>query len=295
MELRQFTYFVAVAEELHFSRAAKRLHMTQPPLSRQIQRLENELGLKLFKRTQRSVRLTKAGETFLEQARAMLAQAERTKDLCRRTQLGEVGELKVGLTPIDHGPGLIDFIRRFRESRPDVHLTLLELPTNEQLKALHERRIDAGFLQTYEHELNGLRSIRVLSKRYWLAVPEDHELARFKRIPIAALEDVNFILPSVTDQPGIMRVIIGSCRQAGFNPRIDIEARVGKQMALTMVAGGLGVTPCTRLNLSNPLPGVAYRKISVGWPRMEITFAWKPDETHLSMQRFVEIVRKPTT
>ena len=147
VELRHLRSFFAVAEELHFGRAAARLHISQPPLSQQIRRLEDELGARLFRRTKRRVELTPAGSAFLTEARQTLAQAERTVRAAQRAERGEQGELAVGyVTSATYGP-LPDVIRRFRQRFPDVELRLQNLRSVEQRQALVDRRIDVGFVR----------------------------------------------------------------------------------------------------------------------------------------------------
>lgn len=286
MEIRQLLYFVTVAQELHFCNAAKRLHMTQPPLTLQIQKLEDELETKLFERTKRSVKLTTAGEVLYEQATVILDRVDSAKDLCQRTSTGEIGELTVGFIPIALDLKILDFIRKFTKEFSRVRLSLHEMGTNEQIEAVHSGEMMVGFIQTFDHDLSGLESLKILSEKYWLAVPEDHELAGLERIPVKALEDVNLIIPPTKVQRGIIGAVVGSCRQAGFEPRIDFVVN-GKHTALALTAGGLGVTPVSRSYIRNPLPGVAYRPLSASWPRMEIAMIWRRDEPSPILHKFV--------
>ncbi|MCP4573680.1 MAG: LysR family transcriptional regulator [bacterium] len=290
MELRQLLYFVTVADELHFSRAAERLHMTQPPLSMQIRRLEEEMELELFKRTKRSVKMTAAGEMLYRQATAILDKVDRTKELCRLTHRGEVGRLTIGFIPIALELELLGPIKRFRKKCPGVHLTLQEMGTSEQLEAVHRGRAQVGFIQTFDRAPQGLESRRIASETYWLAIPEQHELAGYRRVPLAALEGVNLILPPRRVHAGITGAIVGSCRQAGFEPRVEV-AVAGYHAALSLVASGFGVTHVPKAYTKKPVAGVAYRPVSVAWPRMEITMIWRRDDADPVLARFVEAVK----
>jgi DNA-binding transcriptional LysR family regulator len=148
MELRHLRYVVALAEELHFGRAAARLGISQPPLSQQIQALEAELGARLFERSNRRVALTEVGRLFLEQARMVLAAADRAAEVARRAQRGEIGEIRIAFTASAPFTTLIpQTIFAFRRSHPDVHLQLQEMPTRQQIEALAERRLQIGFLR----------------------------------------------------------------------------------------------------------------------------------------------------
>ncbi len=288
MELRQLLYFVTVAEELHFTRAARRLNMTQPPLSLQIQRLEEELELRLFERSKRSVKLTPAGAALFDQAVAILEKVDYARDLCRRTQLGEVGELAIGFIPIALDLKLLDIIRIFRDRFAEVRLSLFEMGTNVQLEALRRGKIMLGFIQTHEHDLRGLGTKRVVSEPYLLAIPADHDLARRRRIPVKALKDVNLILPPRPVQPALHDSIVGSCREAGFEPSVEFEV-YGKHTALTLTANGLGVTPVSKSYLRNPPAGVVFRPIEPAWPKMEVTMIWHPESMNPVLQEFLAL------
>ncbi|MCP4573664.1 MAG: LysR family transcriptional regulator [bacterium] len=289
MEIRQLLYFVTVAEELHFSNAAKRLHMTQPPLSMQIRRLEEELDLKLFERTKRSVRLTAAGEAFHKHAVSILEKVDHTMEFCRRTSVGEVGELKLGIVPVALDTKILGLVKKLQKGLRNVRLALFEMDTTDLLAAVRSDRLSVGFVQTYDHDLGGLESVRVASETFWLAVPENHDIARLKKIPLSALEGVNLILPPTEEQQGIVNAVVGSCRQAGFEPRTDFAVS-GQHTALALAAGGLGVTPVARSASRQQTPGVVYRPVSAVWPKMEITMVWKRHEENAVLRRFLEVV-----
>ena len=175
IELRHMIYFIAVAEELHFGRAAERLFIAQPPLSQQIQRLEKELGALLFRRTKRSVELTEAGAVFLEEARRTVAQAELAISTARRAQRGEVGRLAIGFVASATYLSLPETLRTYRRNYPEVELSLSELTTAQQVKALLNRQLDVGFVRPplYTTEIE---TYILMEEEFVLALPETHAL-----------------------------------------------------------------------------------------------------------------------
>src|SRR5215470_12019244 len=186
IELRHLRYFLVVAEELHFSRAADRLDIAQPPLSHMIQRLEHELGVSLFHRTKRRVSLTEAGIIFHEEAKRALAQAERAVSRVRRASRGELGRLVAGFIGSATYSVLPPIIRRFREQYPDVDLHLQELSTVQQVHALREGQLQVGFLRPFEQEPT-LKRMVVLREPLLVALPEHHGLSQQAKISMRML------------------------------------------------------------------------------------------------------------
>ncbi|MBV9228842.1 MAG: LysR family transcriptional regulator, partial [Chloroflexi bacterium] len=202
MELRHLQYFVAVAETLNFSRAAERLCMAQPPLSQQIQRLEEEVGAQLFYRTKRSVRLTEAGQLFLQEAYRTLSQAEHAIQTARRAGKGEIGRLAIGFVGSSAYGFLPTVIRTFRERFPDVELTLREITTVEQVQALHEDRIQVGFLRL-PVSADNIEYEPVQREPFFLVISAKHPLASLPEIPLHALEYEPFIFVPHALAPGL--------------------------------------------------------------------------------------------
>ncbi len=184
MELRHLRYFVAVAEELHFGRAAQRLQMAQPPLSQQIRQLEQELGVELLYRTKRTVRLTEAGLAFLHQARQILVQSEQAIEVAQRASRGEVGRLAIGFVGSATYSLLPTAVRSFRHQFPDVRLMLHEMTTSEQIEALHDDRIQVGFIRPPISD-DKLSVETVLQESFVAVLPEAHPLATQTRRCIA--------------------------------------------------------------------------------------------------------------
>lgn len=241
MELRLLRYFIAVAEELHFTRAAERLHMAQPPLSQQIRQLEEELGVALLARTRRRVELTEPGRQFLADARRILAEVDQAVHRARRAARGEVGELTLGMvTSAALEDTLPRLLRAYRQRYPSVAITLRELSTGEQLAALREGRIDLGFLRPPVHE-PGIVLTTLVREPLVAVLPAAHPLARRRRIPLKALAAEPFIMIPRQHGLGILDLVTGACLQAGFTPRIAQEARE-LQTVVGLVAAGFGVS-----------------------------------------------------
>lgn len=244
MELRHFRYFVALAEELHFTRAAKRLGISQPPLSQQIQQMEAELATPLFERTQRRVTLTEAGRMFLTEARATLAQAARAETIARRAGRGEIGELRVGL--FASAPLLPAFARSilaFRRRLPDVHLSLREGPTFWQVDALQRRELDAGFLrcQGAADLPSDIAAVELFREPLMVAMHRDHPLAKKRGalpLPLLAGEDMIFFSRAVGTS--LHEQLAALCRRHGFAPKVTQEVRENSTL-LGLVATGLGI------------------------------------------------------
>ncbi|CAA9463972.1 MAG: Transcriptional regulator, LysR family [uncultured Rubrobacteraceae bacterium] len=297
MELRHLRYFVAVAEDLHFRGAAERLRIAQPALSQQIRKLEDDLGVKLFDRSGRRVRLTPAGSAFLEGARATLGQAEGARRAAVRADRGEVGRLSLGFTGSAAHEVLPRLVRAFREDRPDVELELRSLYTPQQVRALEEGRIDAGLLRS--PPVHDLLEVLPVSREALLAVlPEDHPLASEERVPLAALADEGFVLPPRRLSPAIHDRVIGLCRQAGFSPRVVQESAESEsdsaalQSIAGMVASGLGVSLTVNIPESLNNPGAVCRPVygpEAGW---DLVLAWRRDEGSPVVRAFVEVAER---
>jgi DNA-binding transcriptional LysR family regulator len=289
MELRHLYYFVAVAEELHFGRAAQRLRIAQPPLSQQIQKLEEELGVQLFRRTKRRVELTEAGQVFLQEARQALAQVEQAVTAARRAGRGEIGRLAVGFVGSASYEILPRMIRRFHECFPDVELVLREATTSQQIRALHEGRIHVGLLRPPVSG-DALVIESFLVEPLIAALPETHALAGQPAVSLQELAHERYITFPRHLGPGLYDQIISICQQAGFSPEITQEA-VQMQTILGLVATGIGVAliPASARNLRSA--GVAYSELQGVQSGVEMALAWRKDDASPSLQAFLKVVR----
>lgn len=245
MDLRHLRYFLAVADEMHFGRAAARLGISQPPLSQQIRALEEELGVRLFDRTSRRVRLTRAGESFLPQARQTLEQAERAVQAARRAQLGEIGHLVLGMTAsVPFVPKVSSALYRFRETHPGVELTLQEMARDEQLAAVEKGLIDTAIVRGFECPALApdLTATCLIEERMVLAVRENHPLATREASPtIADLRGEPLVLYAAAAGAGFNEHLFNLCRMAGFQPQVVHEAS-GLATLLGLVSAGFGST-----------------------------------------------------
>lgn len=242
MELRHLRYFVAVAEELNFTRAAARLHIGQPPLSMQIRDLEGEMGVRLFERTQRRVALTPAGQCLLEHAYRILGGVREAVEAAQRAARGELGELRVGFTSsLPFTDLLPDALHAYRRRFPAVRLQLSEMFTPEQFGALARGELDVGFVRLQGGRApDGIALREIARNPLRLVVNASHRLARAAAVSFAELRDEDFIgFPADvgTDLPAVLR---GLCRQAGFEPRIVQTAREATTQ-IGLVGAGLGV------------------------------------------------------
>lgn len=290
LDPRRLACFVALAEELHFTRAAARLRLTQSALSQQIARLEAELGVALLVRSSRRVALTAAGEVFLDGARATLAQAAEASQAARRAARGEVGRLMLAFADAAPLGVLPRLVSRFRAACPEVQLTLSEMLTADAAEAIVHRRLDAALLRPMP-ATDALETLVLWREAYLLALPAAHPLAAREEVPLAALRDEPFVATS----PGKGRYIDGRFR--GALARAGVRPRVVQQVdQLTAVAGlvgaGVGVAfmPASATRLA--MEGVVYRPIAGrDVPVAEMALAWRRDETAPTVARLVAVAR----
>lgn len=281
MDLRHLRYFLAVADEMHFGRAATRLGISQPPLSQQIRALEDELGVRLFERTSRRVKLTGAGQIFLPQARQTLMQADHAMLTARRAQLGEVGHLALGMTAsVPFVPKVSSALYRFRETYPDVELKLEEMPRDEQLAAVEKGQIDTAIVRGFDCPplSTGLVATMLIEERMVLAVRETHPLATRNNEPsIADLRGEPLVLYGASSGAGFNEHLFRLCGKAGFQPLIVHEAS-GLATLLGLVAAGFGSTILAESLVRLHVEDLVYRELA----DPVITRLWLVHKTTLS-------------
>ncbi|KAF0595931.1 LysR family transcriptional regulator [Pseudomonas aeruginosa] len=263
MELRHLRYFIAVAEELHFGRAAERLGISQPPLSQQIQALEEEIGARLFERTNRRVELTDAGRLFLDESRQVLAQVDKAVLLARRAHLGELGELKIGFTSSAPFTSTIpSSIYAFRKAYPDVHLDLQEMSSRQVLKALLEESLQVGVIRPLALP-DAVHWVELFREPLVAVLRADHPLAAGSEdgLAIAALAEEPFVFFPRSYGTGLYDQVIALTRQAGFSPRIAQEASEAMTI-IGLVSAGLGVSILPASFRRTRVDGVVYRTLS---------------------------------
>jgi DNA-binding transcriptional LysR family regulator len=296
VEIRHLRYFVAVAEELNFRRAAERLFMTQPPLSQQICDLEEELGVLLFDRTHRQIRLTVAGQVFLEDAHQLLMQLDRAKGRAKRANKGEVGRLSIGYTSFVHCPLFRVILRRYRTQYPDVEIILHDLVTIEQMKQLDTEVLDLSFATHASLAFSSLRETQlahecILREPVVAVLPREHHLAGQSPLPFAALADEPWIWFARQFDPTTYDYMTGLFEKAGFRPNVTQEVNQ-LQIVISLVAAGLGVglvTASTERLLSQD---VVYLDLIEPMPVAEFSIVWHRDDTSPLLHAFLGIARE---
>jgi len=296
LELRQLRYFVTVAEELHFGKAALRLHMTQPPLSQTIQALEALLGAPVFERNRRGVSLTPAGAALLPEARRLLAQAQELPQLVQRAAAGEVGRLSLAFVSSADYSVLPPFLRAYRAAYPQVQIALREATSDLQLADLLHGRIDAGLLipPLSDQARVQLDYLPVLKEPLILAAPTGLAALKGKRpVDLGKLPAMPLIIFPRAIAPALHDAILSVFTAAGLTPQIGQQA-IQMQTIVSLVSAGMGMAlvPQSVSNLMRP--GVEYRALSAPTPLVETGLAWRRDNASPVLLGFLDLLRKNT-
>lgn len=290
MELRHLRYFLAVAEEQSFTRAAERLHVAQPALSVQVRKLEEELGVALLDRSRRAIRVTEAGEVLATETRKLLTGLERTVDAVQRTGAGEVGRLAIGFVPSAAHDALPPLLRAYRASFPAVRLDLHERAPDDLVRELHEGRLDVAFLYLPFDDPT-LATTTLAREQFVVALPEGHPLARTKRVRVEALTEEPFVLPARHGMPGLHAQVLEICREAGFAPRAVQEDVWLVQTILGLVAAGVGVALVPAGAQATARRGVVFRPLRGRTAHeVELAAVWPRDERSAVLRAFLEHV-----
>ncbi|AJQ25419.1 LysR family transcriptional regulator [Pelosinus fermentans] len=291
MELRHLRYFVAVAEELHFTRAAERLNMAQPPLSQQIRQLESELGVQLFQRTKRQVELTAAGKNFLKNVYKILIDLDKTCDSALRAQKGEIGNIIVGFTGTATYDILPKLLQPYRSKFPSVDISVLQLSTTDQIQSLLNGEINIGILCAPIK--NSQLNFEVIHQEpFIIAMPRNHPLAS-KSGPIEVQEFSKELFIMIPRNSGQIYydTIINICHNAGFSPNITQEVHE-LHTSISLVAAGMGVAlvPDSIQNLR--VRGITYRQLKNSVSTLKTALAWRNDETSPLVHTFIALAKK---
>lgn len=289
MELRHLRYFIAVAEELQFGRAATRLRMSQPPLSQQIRQLEEEVGATLLSRNQRKVELTAAGAAFLVRAREILDAVEDAARQARRVQRGEVGRLAVGFVGSAMYSFVPELLRAFREHAPDIALRLHERGTTEQLRQLDDGRLDVGFLRI-PGRWPGLTFETVLEEPVVAALPDTHLLAQRPLVSLDDLEGEPLVLLTPAGSPGLRAALAPSISRLGGEERI-VQEVAEMQTVIGLVAAGVGVSLVPESVRALVRHGVTYRPLDGDAPVVKLAMAWRTTDESPVLASFLEQAR----
>lgn len=291
MDLKQMRYFLAVAEERNFTRAAERLHMAQPPLTRQIQALEDDIGAPLFMRTSKGVALTEAGQALLAEVPNLLALAQRAKERAVLASEGQSGRLDIGI----FGSAVLDLIprilARFHADRPEVKIVLHNLTKHEQIAALRERRISVGFNRLVPPE-DDLVVEEVLRESMVVALPARHPLAGQAEVSVGDLSDCPLILYPRLPIAGLAQQVMQAFNREKSVLRVEQEVE-DVLTAIALVAGGFGACVTTASTASLRLPGVVYRPLlSKHLREIELSCLYRRSDESPVLVAFVAVVRE---
>jgi len=289
MEIKHLRSFIAIVEEMSFSRAAQRLRIAQPALSVQIRTLEEELGIKLFERTSRAIQITPEGTIFLTEARNVLAAAERAKDQAHRARHGLVGTLRIGVIAPAANLRLSALLRSYRGEYPEVDLFLNEMASPLQIQALLDDRIDVAFVRPpVEHPQ--LSSFFLEEAPMALAVYAGHKFARAKTIRWKDFDGEALVVVAPQCQHGYYDRFLARCAEAGARPVIRQYAS-DVQTIMWMVSAGLGISPATATLSEIKRPGLVFRELPMGLPKVQTRVAWKRSNSSPQLSEFLRRVK----
>lgn len=287
MEIRELRMFLALAEELHFGRAAARLRISQPPLTKHIQQLEAELGVMLFDRNKRSVRLTQSGIALVQEARRIVGQAEVAKQVVKRAGQGEGGTLRIGFVAALLYIGMEQLIDALERHMAGVEMVWEEMGSSDQVEALRHDRIDLGLAQI-SRGADDMAIHPIARTPLMAALSSGHRLARRRRIDLADLQDEPFIVIPRESAPAYFDLIVSTCMRAGFSPNVRHYARHLLSVA-SLVALGRGVSLVPRTAERAQLPGVVLKPL-LGEPvHAEYSVVWSPNNRSPSLARALDV------
>jgi DNA-binding transcriptional LysR family regulator len=289
IELRHMRYFVALAESLHFGRAATRLHVAQPSLSQQISQLEVSLGATLLIRTTRSVQLTDAGQVFLNEARDILARVDRATVAARRTSAQEAGVLRIGVGYCMNQELIVDLVTAFTRRHPSYRVEVRTIAVTQQVVALRERQLDVGFVRQASPDMQLVQEV-LIEEPLVAAVSVRHKLARRKSVDLAMLAADNFVLVAQDAVPVYYDIVVNACRDAGFIPNSPHEAdHLRVILDLVGAANGVALVPASTANTRTRK--VAYLTLQPPIPIIRTAICWRADDTSGALQDFLLLAR----
>ena len=294
MELKHLRNFSAVATEQHMRKAAERLHLAQPALTRQISDLEEELGCKLFDRLPRGIRLNPAGTQFLEDVTKILASVDVATKNALRASRGEVGSLRLGFTEPASWIGAFPLtVHQYRTRFPLVTLQLLPMYSGEQLQAIQTETIDGGFCYTFEEVPAGCSSIHLRSDSILLAVPRRYGWRRRKDIRLANLSDEPFVWLQRAKAPRYFDVLLRTINDGGLSPRVVQEA-IDESTLLSLIAAGMGLGFVNSANIGRQPQSVDFVPVKDLNLELPLHFAWKTSNTSAALRQFRRVVERQT-
>src|SRR5262245_4570752 len=293
MELRHLRYFVAVGEEQHFGRAAERLHLAQPALSRQIQDLENEIGFKLFERLPRGVKITRAGQSFLEDARRILQELNTATMRAGRVARGQSGTLRIGFPESASWHGVVpNSFRQFRQRQPDAELQLTPLNSLDQVEAIRSNRLDAGFVFNMPKSEREFEQLQVAMHNVVVAAPKGHPLFKIKKLRLRDLADTPFVLFPRRESPAYYDRLMRECSRRGLKDLRIIYDAANEATILSLVLHGMGVafvSEATRWRCPKSVGILPVIDLDVPFP---LTLIWRRENNSPLLTKFVAEVRQ---
>jgi DNA-binding transcriptional LysR family regulator len=289
MELTHLRYFVAVAEELHFGRAAAKLHIAQPALSQQIKRLEGELNTRLFNRTSRRVELSAAGKIFLNKAHGIIERADEACAAMMNLGKGQSGYLAMAYIESVLNTFLPKTIKKFMHKYPEVQLSLKEMGIIEQFKALDEKRLDLGFMRPFGHDTSAYSKRLVLSEQYVLAMPANHKLCANSLLTLDMIGDEPLILFPRAIHPQLRYCFDECFQRADFKPNI-IQELTSKRTTLALVETGIALAFVPESSMIHSPSGVEFRKLDCDLPDIKIFALWRPENDSPLIKNFLDFI-----
>jgi DNA-binding transcriptional LysR family regulator len=286
MELRHLRYFAAVAEQLHFRHAAEIVHVAQPALSQQIKKLEEEIGVKLFERSRRKVRLTPAGKAFYENAQRILGQADQAVAKARKVESGHAGTIRIGFVSTAAIRVLPLAMKKLEKQAPSAEVELNELAAGEQIDGLYREQLDIGFVHAQLSQ-DVLKTKVVARDRLIVAVPASCKLAGCRRVDLKDLASWPAIMPASHSSSGFYEQVRMAYQRAGVRPERVHNTRL-LQTGLLLVAAGVGVSLVPESFQSIDVKGVRYKKLLVEPPLCEMVAVWRRDNNSPLLGRFIE-------
>lgn len=290
MELRQLRHFVVLAEEMHFGRAAQRLHMTQPALSNSVMRLEEELGVRLFERGSKSMSSTLIGCAMLKRAREIVTLEEKMLDFARSMAAGRAGFIDVGFTSTLLFRGLTDVLNQFSQAYPEIELSVRELSTQTQLDMLRNGRLDVAFINSPVAPA-GIESLVLFEERFVACLPCGHSLASKREIDVEELRHDVFVMFSREPSPAYYDHVIAICSAGGFQPKVRVAAALVLSV-VALVASGIGVSLVPESVSRAGIDGAVYVPIRSVKRQPSAFVAWHPQREVPGLEALIETVRR---
>lgn len=291
METRQLKYFMAVAETLHFGNAAKKLHISQPPLSQQIMKFEEELGVLLFQRNRRSVKLTAAGKSLLKDASTILKAIEQARINLTEMASGDRGQITLGYIGPSLNTALPNVISQFKTTYPNVWFELRQMNTNSQLDAVRSGVIDAGVVRIFRHNTDDLELTLFHQEAYAVVVPEEHRFSSRESIDMSELAEESLIFFPRKAQPSLYDEWMRLFAECGFVPRIVQEVET-KSAALALTAARMGISIVPESLSAESRNGVSFLTLTGQYPPLKIHFVTRKDEISPTISNLLTILRQ---